>query len=131
MMLSHFRKLKALTKSEVKRKRSNMLKEFDGDCFFKIALWPKFIRRKFFSSPYGDCDTFDFVSVFFRKWMLTNVIFGVISVASHVKNPRWKKRIYQLDWLFKNEFFHRDKWFYFDIYETKYLYMNGNKRIKS
>uniref|UniRef100_A0A7M5UPW6 Uncharacterized protein n=1 Tax=Clytia hemisphaerica TaxID=252671 RepID=A0A7M5UPW6_9CNID len=93
MMLSHFRKLKALTKSEVKRKRSNMLKEFDGDCFFKIALWPKFIRRKFFSSPYGDCDTFDFVSVFFRKWMPTNVIFGVVSVITCKKSTLEKTNL--------------------------------------
>uniref|UniRef100_A0A7M5WWS8 Uncharacterized protein n=1 Tax=Clytia hemisphaerica TaxID=252671 RepID=A0A7M5WWS8_9CNID len=103
-----------------------MLKEFDGDCFFKNALWPKFIRRKFFSSPYGDCDTFDFVSVFFSGNGCPPMLYLAWFLSSHVKNPRWKKRIYQLDWLFKNEFFHRDKWFYFDIYETKYLYMNGN-----
>ena len=54
------------------------------------------------------------------QWML----------SSHRRNPKWKKRVQQINWLLGKTKLdeYRSRWFYYDIYNSRYQYINGCAR---
>ena len=110
-----------------------MIKEYDGDFFYHIKHWPKYIRRIFFQNkaPIGDTQTFTLLLFFIGngssperagQWILSN--HALFNWSRSQRSAL--KRIRQIKWIFKNVDENRNKWSYFDIDAKRILYFNGN-----
>ena len=113
--------------------RAAMIKEYDGDIFFPIRLWPKYIRRIFFQkkAPIGDKQTFTILLFFIGngssperagKWILSS------HALFHCSRSQRSalKRIRQIKWIYENLDNNRNKWSYHDIDAKRILYFNND-----
>ena len=126
-------RLRQMSKERVLRYRSELIRTLDGDVFYKIHTWPKYIRRIFFQNhaPIGDKQTF-ILSLFFvgngvsfymaGRWILSSHALFDWSRARHSA----VKRIRQLVWISQHMEEKKHKWSYFDIDARRIIYLNGN-----
>ena len=91
---------------------------------------PPTFQRLFWKKPTGDTDSFKFLLFFIGngcppelivKWILTSQHW-----ASHAKG---EKRARQLNYIVQNLTSKANIWFYFHIYHSQWLYLNGEKRV--
>ena len=124
--------LQRRSKEEVLNYRKFHIKLLDGDIFYKICKWPKYIRRIFFQNhaPIGDKQTFILILFFvgngvsfYRagRWILSPHALFDWTRAKHSA----AKRIRQIKGIRANIGNNQNKWSYFDIDRNRILYLNG------
>ena len=124
--------IRPLTIQQISRERLQLFHLLNGDIFYPIRTWPINIQKLFWKKPIGDSDSF-LLSLFFigngcpphliSKWILT---------PQHWADYRkGEKRARQLDFITSNLTSKRESWFYFDLHNNEWLYLNGRKREKT
>ena len=108
-----------------------MLSMIDGDVFYPLRAWPKWIRLLFWSKPLTDKGTFQLTLFligngcppeFIMKWVFSSQYWA------KDKKIAIEKRRKQVEWILANKETKGNYWFYFDLHYNMYVSLTGFER---
>ena len=121
-------KLRFLSDTEVKERRIDLFHLINGDAFFPLQVWPGDTKRIFWSKPLSDLETFKLVLFALGNGCSPFLISEWILLAQTWAPDKAEKRARQIDFIFVNMDGKPSKWFYYDLYYRKLLFLNGVPR---
>jgi hypothetical protein len=123
--------VKYSTMFDIVKEMKELLKKINGDIFYKIKVWPTWLRRIFWKKPLSDTETFK-TFIFFAgngcppnviiKWILSSFVWA------RTDGKLIDKRIRQLKYLLGNIATKGNIWFYYDLQNKRILHLNGNEK---
>lgn len=123
---------KGLSKQEMCKERNVLLGLLDGDVFYPMKIWPRWLKLMFWKKPLSDSETFK-VFLFFigngcppsviSKWIITSLYWSMNRRA-------WDKRARQLTFIVNNAKSKQKTWFYYDLHNKEVLYLDGSERVR-
>ena len=124
-------KLKLMTRAEIVEERKELLKMLNGDVFFKIALWPRWVERAFWRKPISDSDTFK-LAIFFigngcPPWLISKWIMTSQEWSHTDKEEKGVKRARQLQFIMNNLGHKAHQWFYYDLLLKGTIRLDGTR----
>ena len=116
------------TKSEIMGRRHELVRLYDGDMFYKMSLWPATMLRIFWKKPISDRETFKLVLFLYNNGCPKDIIIEWVVTSTYWQRDKMRKRIDQMDWIFRNMERFNSNWFYYDLFHNRYFYVNGCER---
>ena len=113
------------SKNLIADKRRQLLHIINGDIFYPMDKWPLNLRLLFWKKSISDKDTFKLFLFFienggspdiFGEWILTSQAWTTSRSA--------EKRARQLDFILKNRDIKSNIWFYYDLFDEDWRYLN-------
>ncbi|CAB4002464.1 Hypothetical predicted protein [Paramuricea clavata] len=115
-------------KEKIREKRLEIVSLLDGDVFYNIDSWPKELRLILWKKPLSDKETCKLIlflvgngcpPLIAYKWIITSTYWG---------REKTRKRWEQIRWINLNMERNMHYWFYYDMFHSKHLYLNGDER---
>ena len=113
---------------DIHTRRHNIYKLLNGDVFFPITSWPIYIQLIFLNTPLSDPDTFELLLFFYGNGCPPHICIEYLYTSYFFKKDKIPKRYLQIKFICENLLQKSHIWYYFDIHENKYLYLNGQPR---
>jgi hypothetical protein len=123
--------MQSLHKEVLTKERLELFRLINGELFYPMREWPTSYKTMFWKKPHSDKSTFQILLFLLgngcppeiaQKWILSSMYWSTWGNAH--------KRGHQLLWLTKNieNPQYDKKWFYYDLHNRLYVYMNGHKK---
>ena len=118
------------SKEAIHQGRLELLREIDGDIFYRLFSWPNEIKMAFCKKPIGDEDAFKLGLFLFDNGCPPAHTKNWIVSSTFWEKNKTRKRWEQVNWVLENISTYERKWFYFDLHLNKYVFMDRSDRAK-
>lgn len=120
--------LRMATCTSIRHERRKIFAIIDGEVFYRLKLWPEWMKQVFWNKPLTDKSTFVLFLFLYGNGCPPTVIFKwVLSSQFWALHPeiQAKKRERQMKWIMNNIAQKKNVWYYFDMHHKKIMYFNG------
>ena len=125
----YHRHLRNLSRASIIQQRLQLFNSFNGDAFYPLSVWPQEFKFIFWKKPISDKDTFKLFLFLIGNGCSPHLTSYWILTSQHwTTDKKAEKRARQLDFLLNNMDNKSHIWFYFDLHNEEWLYLNGQKR---
>ena len=113
-------------REDVIAERRDLLALLDGDLFYPLRSWPRWVEMAFWKKPMSDEETFKVVLFFIGNGCAPDVIGRWVLLSQHWCScpRRMEKRARQINFIKENVDRMSAQWFYYDLHFKKVVYLN-------
>lgn len=121
-------------KYQVQMQCSSLFKVINGDAFYSLSQWPLWVKRIFLEKPMSDKGTFTTTLFLVGNGCSPDIVKSLVALSQYWSidfERKALKRCDQVDWILRNATKYEKHWFYFDLHKNKYLYWNGENKLRN